>query len=289
MIKKSYAKINLALNIKQRYENGYHELDMIMVKVNLYDKLYFTRLFNDEIIITSNNSFLPTNSKNLVYQVIEKFKKVYKIKSGIKVHMIKTVPMQAGLGGGSSNAAVTLEAMDEMFGTRMSLEEKVEFIKDFGSDIPFFLYKETCRVSGLGDVIQPVENHLSGVKVILVKPFLGVSTKLVYKNVDMDTCDHPDIEKLLVAIKEDDYGTVVQNIKNSLQESAINIRPIIQTVMDKLNNLGVDVCMVSGSGTTIFALTKSEEVATTVRQTLNTKGNFVFITEFLKEDQYDNR
>lgn len=282
MIKYSFAKVNLALDIQGKYDDGYHILDMIMIKVNLYDKLFFSKLDSDEIVLTCTNRYIPTDSRNLVYQVIEKVKKTFNIKTGVKVHIAKFIPMQAGLGGGSSNAATTLEALDEMFKLNMTLEEKVEFIKEFGSDIPFFLYNSTCRVSGYGDQIQPLENNLSPIHVVLIKPNKGVSTKLVYENYNSESADHPDVEGLIQAIKNDDYDFLVKNVKNSLQNSSIQLRPIIKKFMDEVYELGVDVAMVCGSGTTIFCLTKDEKVLENIKNAHKNKKNFVYMTSFLK-------
>ena len=286
MIKRSYAKINLALNINKRYENGYHDLDMIMIRVNLYDKLYFSKIMSDEIQLSCNNRFVPTDERNLVYKVVAKFKEVYDIPYGIKVHLIKNVPMQAGLGGGSSNAAAALQALNEMFDTNLTLQEQVDFIKEFGSDIPFFLYDRTCRVSGLGSDIDIIENNLSDdIHIILIKPYKGLSTKAVYQNVSLDSCDHPDIPSLIQAVKDNDYDYVVNNIKNSLQESAIDLRPKIGRLMEEVKAMGVDVCMVSGSGSTFFSLTKSKEVVDKIKNNPNLNKNFMFITKFVKEGE----
>ncbi|MEG0364221.1 MAG: 4-(cytidine 5'-diphospho)-2-C-methyl-D-erythritol kinase [Erysipelotrichales bacterium] len=283
MIFKSYAKINFAINIKNKLDNGYHELDMIMAKINLYDKLYFSTFKEDEIRLTCSNQFVPTNQKNLIYRVIERFKEEFSINEGIRVHIIKSIPMQAGLGGGSSNAATTLDALLEMYNIEMSLEEKVDFVSDLGSDIPFFFNKNCARVSGLGDVMEPITNNLDDMHIILVKPNKGLSTRMVYANVDLDTCAHPDIDSLVDAFDQNDYQFLVNNIGNSLQDSAIEMRPVIKKLMDELIELGVDATLVCGSGSTIFALTKDKKVVDKVKKAHSNKKNFVYITKLINE------
>ncbi|WP_423362820.1 4-(cytidine 5'-diphospho)-2-C-methyl-D-erythritol kinase [Mycoplasma sp. P36-A1] len=278
MIKHSYAKINIAIDIKNKYADGYHNLDMIMCKVNLFDKLFFSTMKENKIVLTCTNMYIPTDNRNLVYKVIEKVKKVYGIDRGIRVNIAKSIPMQAGLGGGSSNAAATLDALNEMFHLNMNIQDKIDFTKEFGSDIPFFFYNTICRVSGYGDQIQPLECNLSPIHVILIKPSKGVSTKAVYENLKIDDLVHPDIEGLIKALKDDDYDFIIKNIKNSLQESSIQIRPVIKKFIDEINQLGVDVSMVSGSGTTIFAFTKSDEVLKKVKKSHKNKKNFVYVT-----------
>ncbi|MDF9866885.1 4-diphosphocytidyl-2-C-methyl-D-erythritol kinase [Bacilli bacterium PM5-3] len=278
MIKKSYAKINFSINIVEKMPNGYHNLDMIMTKINLFDKLYFSTTKNDEIILTCTNPFIPTDERNLVYKVAKLVKEKFNIKKGIRIHIAKTIPMQAGLGGGSSNAATTLEALDEMFMLNLSIEEKIDLVKNFGADIPFFFYDCACRVQGIGDIITPIESNLSDFHLILVKPQKGVSTKLAYENIDLKTCDHPNIDKLVNALKDNDYNYVCDNIGNSLQDSAIVIRPVIKDIQDELMALGVDTTLVCGSGSTIFALTKDNNVVKNVKAAHFNKKNFVFIT-----------
>ena len=281
MIKKSYAKINFAINILSKLNNGYHELDMIMSKVDLYDKLYFSLFDEDKIILTCTNDFIPTDERNLVYQVAHRIKEKYQIKTGIRINIVKSIPVQAGLGGGSSNAATTVETLNEMFDLNMSLEEKIDLVKDLGSDIPFFLHGSTCRVQGIGDIITNIENNLTDVYVVLVKPPHGISTKLVYQNIDLNAIEHPNIDGLVQALKNNNYNYVINNIKNSLQESSIQLRPVIKDLQDELLSLGVDVTLVCGSGSTIFALTKSEVIIKKIKKSHVNKRNFVYITKLL--------
>lgn len=282
MIKKSYAKINLAINILKKLDNGYHELDMIMTKIDIFDKLYFSFTNKDEIILTCTNSFIPTDSKNLVYKVIDRMKKKYNITRGIRVHIAKTIPMQAGLGGGSSNAATTVEAMEEMFNLNLTLQEKIDLVIDLGADIPFFFFDQMARVSGIGDVIEPFDVNIDDFYVVLAKPQRGVSTKLAYENVNIETCPHPDIDRLIYALEHNDYDYLINNIQNSLEDSAIKIRPVIQDLKNELIKIGLDTTLVSGSGSTVFALTKNEDVVKRVKESHVNRKNFVYITKLLK-------
>ena len=278
MIKKSYAKINLSINVVDKLDNGYHCLDMIMSKINLFDKLYFSFHKKDEIVLSCTNKFIPVDEKNLIYQVAQRVKEKYSIKKGIRIHIAKTIPMQAGLGGGSSNAATTLNALDEIFDLNLSVDDKIDLVKDLGADIPFFFFDGTCRVRGIGDEIQPIENNLSDFYIILVKPQKGISTRLAYEMTDLETCAHPDIDKLVQALNDNDYEYLCNNIGNSLQDSAIQIRPIIKDFQDELWSYGVDAVLVSGSGSTIFAFTKDKEIAEKIKKSHYDRKNFVYVT-----------
>lgn len=281
MIIRSYAKINLAINIKERLENNYHILDMIMSKIDFYDKLIFTILEDDNIILDCNNKYIPLDEKNLVYQVIEKVKKTFNIKQGIKVYLQKNIPSQAGLGGGSSNAASTMIALNKLFNLNLSKDEMIDLTKEFGADIPFFFYDDMARVEGIGDIISPITNNLDEFYIVLIKPTLGISTQKAYQLTNLQTCDHPDIDLLIKAIETNDYHLLVNNIGNSLQQSAIKIRPIIKKILKEISALGLDAGLVSGSGSTVFALTKDYQKALKIKEGYLSKYNFIYITKLL--------
>lgn len=278
MIKKSYAKINLGINVIGKLDNNYHNLDMIMTKINLYDKLYFSFMKEDKIILTCTNKIIPTDEKNLIYQTIAKVKKEFNISSGVRVHIVKSIPIQAGLGGGSSNAATTLDAMNEMFALNLSIDEKIAFIKDLGADIPFFFYDQVARVKGFGEKIQTFELNFDKISIILVKPKHGISTKQVYENLDLANLIHPNIDALQEALESNDYRKLVENMSNSLEKSSLEIKPKGQEIIDELYELGVDKAIICGSGSSIIALTNKVEVLNVVKKAHVNKDNFVFIT-----------
>lgn len=278
MIKKSFAKVNLAINVIKKLENNYHEVDMIMAKINLYDKLYFSKLAEDNIILTCNNKIIPTDEKNLIYKVIDKVKREFNIREGIRVHLVKSIPVQAGLGGGSSNAATTLNALDEMFSLNLSLEDKINFSKDLGSDIPFFFFDDIVRARGIGEQIEVIHSNLEKISIILVKPKQGISTKLVYENLDFDNLVHPNIDNIQKALEENDYQKLVENMANSLEVSSLQIKPIGQEIIDELYDLGVDKAIVCGSGTSIIAISNRVEVLNAVKNAHVNLSNFVYIT-----------
>lgn len=281
MIKRSYAKINLAINIIKKNEDGYHELDMIMTKINLYDKMYFSLLKSNKIIITCTNPFVPCDNKNLVYKMASLVKEKYNIKEGIKIHIVKNIPVQAGLGGGSSNAACSLEAMNKLFKLNMSYQEKLNLSKKLGSDIAFFYQDGICRARGLGDKLEFITNKYPSMYIILLKPLKGNSTKQVYKNVDLNNIVHPNIDLLIEAIKNNNYNDIVKYMDNSLETSAISIRPIIKDMMLELKDLGIDKSIVCGSGSTILAVTNKFKIVKKVKNAYLNKKTFVYITKMI--------
>lgn len=278
MIKKSYAKVNLAINVLDKLDNNYHEIDMIMSKINLYDKLYFSKIDENIIILTCTNKIIPTDEKNLIYKVIDKVKKEFNIIDGIRVHLVKSIPVQAGLGGGSSNAATTLDALNEMFSLNLSLQEKIDFTKDLGSDIPFFFFDKIVRARGIGEKIEVIENNLNNLSIILVKPKQGISTKFVYENLDLANLVHPNIDLVQQALEENDYQKLVENMANSLEVSSLEIKSNGKDIIDELYTLGVDKAIVCGSGTSIIAISNRVEVLNAIKNAHVNLDNFVFIT-----------
>lgn len=282
MVKKSYAKINFAINVVSKLDNGYHELDMVMSKIDFYDKIYVATMKEDAVKLTCTNRFIPIDERNLVFKIAHRVKDKYNIVEGLVIHIAKFIPIQAGLGGGSSNAATTLEILDEMFSLNLTLNDKIELTKDFGSDIPFFFNNGVSRVQGIGDFISNIENNLdTDIRVILVKPKLGVSTKVVYESLLYDTMVHPNVDNVVQAINDNNYDLLVKSIGNSLQETAINVCPSIKELKDELDSYGVDVSLLCGSGSTIFALTRDANVVNKVKQAHKNKKNFVYISRLL--------
>ncbi|MDR3215254.1 MAG: 4-(cytidine 5'-diphospho)-2-C-methyl-D-erythritol kinase [Bacilli bacterium] len=281
MIRKSYAKINLAINILNKNEDGYHELDMIMSKINLYDKIYIDITNDSQIKITCTNKFVPCDDSNLVYRAAQAVLENYQINKGLNIHIAKYIPLQAGLGGGSANAATVIDMLNELFTLNMTIMDKINLSKSIGYDIPFFFYDNICRVKGYGEIIKPLNINISKWKIILVKPNRGLSTKQVYENVNLTTCAHPDITKVIEALEQDNYDSYVKEAANSLEQSAINIKGIINTIMNELYDLGVDKCMVCGSGSTVVAFSQSLEVCTKIKKAHQNKKNFVYLTNII--------
>src|SRR5471032_335465 len=181
--KKSPCKVNLLLNILGRRADGFHELETVMQPVNFCDEISFERDGNG-IKLSCSDKRLPVNSKNLVFRAAENFLSAAKISDGVKIHLEKKIPLAAGLGGGSGNAATTLLALNELFGQPLAAEKLCEIATALGSDIPFFLQDKPALATGRGEKIQPLENFsaLDGKAFLLIHPGFGISTPWAYQN-----------------------------------------------------------------------------------------------------------
>lgn len=277
MIKRSYCKINLALNvINKNKPNGLHDLDMFNICVSLYDviSLKFSNE-NDDIIITCNNPFVPLNESNLVYKVIEKFKKQFKLSFKVEVKIKKNIPLEAGLGGGSSNASCVLNMLDDYFKTNMSVTQKIKFIEPITSDGAYFILSTPSRVKGNGNNIIPIKSKLKG-KVLLIKPKKGCSTKDVYSTIDYKTIPHPNINKIEQAIKDNDFTLLSKHVDNSLIDSACKANEEIEEVLSRLKTCGFEIVCMSGSGSSCFAISNSNKPYKLAKQIIH-KENYELV------------
>lgn len=258
MIGKSYAKINLSLNVLNKSKpKEMHNLDMINVCINLKDyiKIKFLDDEYNDIVINSNNEDMPKDNDNLVYKVIEKFQKQFNMKFSCHVYILKNIPLNAGLAGGSSNAACVLKMLNRHFKTNMSLIQQARFIEPLTSDGPYMVVSKLSRVKGSGNVVEPINKSIKG-KLFIVKPKLGCKTKEVFDNLSYQELIHPNINKVVEAIINDDINSLSNHVGNSLIGSATKLNDQIDDVLSRLKACGFEVVSMSGSGSTCFAYSK---------------------------------
>ena len=251
---RSYAKINLGLDVLGVLPNGYHTLKMIMQTVSLYDTLYFEKTSGIGIELSTNLSFLPTDEKNLVYKAIALFKEKYGISEGIKCTVTKRIPVAAGLAGGSGNAAAALKAMDALFDTKLTPEALASDGVTLGADVPYCLMGGTALAEGIGEVLTPLPAPPKA-KVLIVKPVVSVSTKEVYTslNLNKDTI-HPDIDACIDAIKTGSLKTLCGYLGNVLEDVTVKLHPCIADIKKQMLGSGADGALMSGSGPSVFGL-----------------------------------
>lgn len=256
---RSYAKINLCLNITGKREDGYHELDMIMVPISLHDSLVIAPLnkSRDNFVTVddfSNGSF----NYNLATFAIDKLQNVYHFDQKFRVLIHKVIPIQAGLGGGSSNAAFTMKAVNSLLKLGASDEDLMEYSKSLGCDIPFFLKCVPARCQGIGEILTPIKIK-NNYYVLIVKPEAGCSTREVYAIAD--TLDLPicNVDNVIKALEEGDDELLANSMSNALQAPAISLVPSIQTIIDELHEEGLKIVQVTGSGSAVFALSTDKK------------------------------
>ena len=268
---RSFAKINISLNITKKREDGFHELDSVMLPVTLHDSLVVSKLNpNSDNFVTVDDFSIGTFSYNLATFSIEKLQSIYHFKDKFRILIHKVIPIQAGLGGGSSNAACTLKAVNSMLKLGATDDELIEIGKSLGCDIPFFIKCVPARVQGVGEVLTPITIK-NNYYVLLVKPELGCSTKEVYAlsdEMELKTCN---IENVIKALEEGDDELLANNISNALQDPAIKLVPNIQAIIDELKENGLNMVQVTGSGSAVFALSTNKKLLKNVFKKLEDK------------------
>jgi len=255
----SPAKVNLFLRIIRRREDGYHELASLFQTVAFGDTLLLKVLpataVQDEF--SSSYTSLVTDQSNLVLRALDLFREKTGKTQRFEVYLEKRTPVQAGLGGGSSNAATTLFAANQLLGTPATDEELIEWSKELGSDITFFLSKGTAYCTGRGELLEPVPPLPSSIKLYVVKPPVGLSTPAVFKALDLDALNREDPRDLLAAftqhLSRGELGPASMYI-NDLEPPAFQCVPRLKAIKEALLARGFDCVMMSGSGTAIFAM-----------------------------------
>ena len=260
IIEKAPAKINLGLDIMGKRSDGYHDLSMIMVSVDLNDYISVYKTEEKEIVVESNNHRMPLNARNDVFKAAKLIRDAYGIESGVKIILEKSIPICAGLGGGSTDAAATIRALDKLWQLNLSKEEKVSIGFEIGSDVPYCLDGGCSFVSGKGEIVQQLDCKVSA-WVVLVKPDFGISTRTIFPEIDCATISRVDIDALKDALLMDDYKRMIEAMGNSLEDVTIKRKPFIQKIKHRMMKCGADIALMTGSGPTVFALCQSEKKA----------------------------
>ncbi len=255
---RSFAKINISLNITKKREDGFHELDSVMLPISLHDSLVVSKLNGPDNFVTVDDFSIRTFSYNLATLSIDKLQSVYHFNDKFRVLIHKVIPIQAGLGGGSSNAAFTMKAVNSMLKLGATDEELIKLGKTLGCDIPFFIKCKPARVQGVGEILTPITIK-NNYYVLLVKPELGCSTREVYALSDTMDLKVGNIENVIKALEEGNDDLLAENISNALQEPAIELVPVIQSIINELHENGLKMVQVTGSGSAVFALSTNKK------------------------------
>lgn len=279
MKERCYAKINLSLNVKSVREDGYHELEMIMVPIDFYDMLEMVPA--EETTLSNNRNYLPVNEKNTVIKAIRTMQKKYGITQEFACTLQKHIPTRAGLAGGSADGAAVIRMMNKMCHLHMTQEEMISIAKEVGSDVPFCVVSKPAFVTGTGEFLDPFHVN-TDFEVLLVKPKRGVSTKEAFELCDSTDPVHPDCYKMREALETNDYKSVLNNLGNSLEDAALQLCPEIAQVKKALEALGFDGVLMSGSGSTVFGITKNKSLVGKASDLLKDKKLFVRKTRILQ-------
>jgi len=255
---KAYAKINLMLGVLYKRMDGYHALDSLMQSVSLCDEVIVRRSRRVEVTCTGN--VLPYD--NTVRRAVEKYRSL--TGNGASVQVIKRIPMEAGLGGGSTDAAAVLRGMQRIYhGLSDGLLRDVAL--SIGADVPFCLHGGTARAQGIGEIITSIKAPVW--HYVIVKPKEGVSTKMLYANLPLPR-ENPDITAGMSALAADDARAFGKFMVNALEDTATKWAPQIEVLKEKLLNAGACGSCMTGSGSAVFGLFDSKETAEIAQKTV---------------------
>jgi 4-diphosphocytidyl-2-C-methyl-D-erythritol kinase len=257
--KASPCKVNLLLNILGKRPDGFHELETVMHPVNVCDHLSLARAAAG-VQLTCNHPELPVDARNLVFRAATAFRETAGIADGVKLHLEKHIPMAAGLGGGSGNAATTLLGLNELFGQPLDAAQLQALAATLGSDVPFFLQTKPALATGRGENVTSLEPFpcLQQAAILLVHPGFGIATAWAYRELARFPAalnGQPGrAEKLIAALRRQDLALAGREFYNSLEAPALEKFPVLALYQEFFREQGAAVALMSGSGSTTFAI-----------------------------------
>lgn len=269
---KALGKINLGLDVLGRRPNGYHDVRMVMQTVYLYDKIKIEKIKEPQIRLKTNLYYLPVNENNLAYKAAKLLLDEFHIKEGVSIRLEKHIPVAAGMAGGSSNAAAVLFGINRMFDLGLTEKELMERGVTLGADVPYCVMRGTVLAEGIGEILTPV-SPMPKCFVLLAKPPISVSTKLVYDKLDAhEIKDHPDIDGILAGLKAQDLNSVAASMGNVLEKVTIEEYPVIEEIKNAMKEAGALNAMMSGSGPTVFGIFEHKNDARQAEKIIRNTG-----------------
>jgi 4-diphosphocytidyl-2-C-methyl-D-erythritol kinase len=282
MVLNSFAKVNLFLKVLRRRPDGYHDIDSIFERISLRDKIIIKKRKDGLIKIVSAHPRVPLDSSNLCYRAAELLKGRYKVKSGVEIRIIKNIPVGAGLGGGSSNAACVMLGLNKLWKLGLSRRKISILGSRIGSDLPFFIYEVPfARVGGKGEIIRPLKSlSKRSLWHLLIAPRLHVSTPVIYRKWDSSTPKKARYSrltsaagnvKILLSELARGESCVRNGLFNSLEEITCRLYPEVKNIKKTLLTLGSEAALMSGSGPVIFAVLGSRRAAFSLKRKISGK------------------
>jgi len=278
-IMKAYApaKVNLYLRVLAKRKDGYHDIETIMQTISLYDTLIFSKRDDAKIILSGDNSLIPNNSDNLVFKAAKILKKYTNYKKGVNIFLKKRIPIAAGLGGGSSDAASTLMALNKFWEINLSQDKLIALSQKLGADVPFFLVRGTVLATGTGTTLTPLK-PIPKTWLVLIYPKIKISTKWVYNKVKIKLTKN----NLDIRIRQLNYEyKFIPLLFNSLEEVVLKYYPLVGEIKKELKEKGSLGVLMSGSGSSVFGITATKEEAKLIYRYFKSINYPVWIAYFI--------
>ncbi|UCE42442.1 MAG: 4-(cytidine 5'-diphospho)-2-C-methyl-D-erythritol kinase [Candidatus Aminicenantes bacterium] len=280
---KSFAKINLGIEVLGKRDDGYHEIRTLFQSVDLFDLLDFFPCTQDEIILIGDDDSILWDESNLVNQAATLLKERHAIKKGMEIHVKKNIPAGKGLGGGSSNAAMTLLALNKMWQINLEKNALKDLGAQIGADVPFFFEGGLCLGQGKGDILFQQEDP-SPLLCLLVFPSVSVSTESAYERFRASLTSQSKESKIIKFLNSHDLGF----LENDLEEIVFRTYPQIKAIKSLIQEQGSELTLMSGSGSAVFGLFDQRNKAMNALRVLSNEYTAV-LTTTLSQTEYQER
>jgi 4-diphosphocytidyl-2-C-methyl-D-erythritol kinase len=278
---KSYAKINVSLRVLDKRDDGYHDLEMVNLPLELHDIITIEKMPNaTDTYITCDDIGLKNARHNLCSKSVEAMRQEFGFKDNFSIGIHKEIPFAAGLGGGSSNAAVVIMALVDLLGLKTTPEVLNRIGKSIGADVPFFFSNKPALVTGIGEVIQPIPCQKK-YNCLIVKPVNGLSTKDVFDEVEKFPRLPINTQDVMKALANGDDALLAQSFGNDLYAPAVSLLPEVKDLVDSLKKEGLSLVAMSGSGSSVFALSDDLKKLTKLSRKYEDNGYIVRLTKVL--------
>jgi 4-diphosphocytidyl-2-C-methyl-D-erythritol kinase len=274
----SPAKLNLYLEIKRKRKDNYHEIETLFQKINLEDIIRIKETGKNYLKIACDHPDVPCDSSNLAAKAANLIMSKCKIKTGISIEIIKKIPVSAGLGGGSSNAAAVLKALNELFDLRLNDAKLLNMARELGADVPFFMLKDSIALAhGIGDELEVIKN-VPTYWYIIIYPKIKVSTQWAYDHFNLSlTKKKPGAKILIRALKNKNLEEIAPLLYNDFSTLIGASYKEVQRAEQALRTAGVKAVLLSGSGPSIFGICRTKGEAEVVKKRASEKlGDLMF-------------
>lgn len=282
----SYAKVNLTLEVSAKREDGYHDIDSVVQIIDINDELNISRADTGVIEVITDTAGVPSGRYNLVYRAFEAFIDAVGIRGGVKCDLRKNIPPQAGLGGGSGDAAAAIVGLNQLYECGLSAERLAEIGAKIGSDVPLFIYGGTVRMRGRGELVEPLpdapELHL-----VVLKPDVGVSTAWAYLELDKSAARTISVtsDNMEGAVHAHDRDTLIRSLSNDFDPVVSDAVIEVREAKKALIECGAEAAMLAGSGSAVFGIFGSKYNAESAAVKLSESFKEVFVTRTLRRSE----
>jgi 4-diphosphocytidyl-2-C-methyl-D-erythritol kinase len=288
----SFAKVNLSLRILGKRPDNYHEIHTVLQAVSLRDTLNFVTTSAGPIAFTCDDPSIPIDDSNLVVKAAKSLRERFRVMSSCKIHLTKRIPVQAGLGGGSSNAAITLLALTRLWELPATSQALLEMAANLGADVPFFIEGGTALATGIGAELTPLPDQPQQ-RLLIVAPAVTVSTRTAYaalKAPALTTSDSVSIlaiSRTQAIFSDSKQWALCDHLENDFERVIFDMEPEIRRVKEALIQAGARCALLAGSGSSVFGIFDSDEVLSSAAQALKQESGWrIFSCVTLSRDEY---